>query len=64
MKEALSVISEIRDSERLRRFLATGADRKDFLYFLMHIALIRWTFSGRNRSTHASRYPSRVESAW
>ncbi|KAF9489022.1 cysteine proteinase [Pleurotus eryngii] len=26
MKEALSVISEIRDSERLRRFLATGAD--------------------------------------
>jgi len=30
MREALQVIAEVRDSERLRQFLELGRDRKDF----------------------------------
>lgn len=32
MREALSVIAEVRDSARLRRFLETGTDRGSLFY--------------------------------
>jgi ubiquitin carboxyl-terminal hydrolase 25/28 len=30
MREAMQVIAEVRDSERLRQFIATGRDRRCF----------------------------------
>ena len=32
MREALTVIAEVTNSERLRQFLATGVDRMSFIY--------------------------------
>lgn len=36
MREALSVIAEVTNSERLRQFLVTGVDRKLFIYDIEH----------------------------
>lgn len=51
MREALMVIAEVRDSERLRQFIESGRDRKSFLQFSSHSFEFVMT-SWRNHHSH------------
>jgi hypothetical protein len=59
MREALSVIADDMDSERLRKFLELGADRE--YLGLQRAALIQTIphFSGRYHHPHSCRYSER-----
>lgn len=64
MKEALTVIAETRDSERLRQFLATGQDRTSSSSLSM---LLRLTFrydSWGDYCADQTRPSSRTQPAW
>jgi hypothetical protein len=58
MREALGVIADFRDSERLRQFLLTGQDREPvFVSITGH--LISTMVSWRNQGRSQPRFPKR-----
>lgn len=63
MREALSVIAEIRDSERLRQFLLSGQDRESVSMF-KELAHEPEKNSWGHQSGNQSRFPKRPQSAW
>lgn len=57
MREALSVIADVRESERLRQFLATGTDRTQTVYWLKLLPLLNVYIAGEPTHVTATDMP-------